>query len=184
MAGYSWNNGMSNNAVAAYRSGEMPLSKIRKSDVDSAVGDLPIKITMKFIKWLAKNEHWTPASWHHTSKYFNETNFYDLEELNEVLEEDGEKLLAEFKEDERIQKTIKTTDVVGKFWMSGEWVRFKGKMNEATGTIYYDGEGERLKSSGGRAGFGFGRLSRADELDSREFIKWRKCEQPFDHFTS
>lgn len=86
MAGYNWSRGMSNNAVWAYRNGRMPISK--------AVPVLARKagITQKRAREVL--EEVGPCEWHHTSKYFNETPFYDIEScldyLQELHEEEGE----------------------------------------------------------------------------------------------
>ena len=60
MAGYSGFS-MSNNAVQAYESGLLPASKIKK---------VPTNLIELFC---------SPSEWHHTSKEYNKTNFYDPE---------------------------------------------------------------------------------------------------------
>ena len=61
MPGYNWSRGMSNNAVTAYANGKVPKSKLsawqRRAVEAGAVG---------------------PCEWHHSSKYFNKVDFYDL----------------------------------------------------------------------------------------------------------
>lgn len=52
---------MSNNAIEAYRSGLVPASKI---------AGVPASLVEEFC---------VPAEWHHTSKNYNVTNFYDPE---------------------------------------------------------------------------------------------------------
>ena len=83
MAGYNHQAGMSNNAVCAYASGVKPLSKFKASDF-TRFGNYPIT----FFKWLVKKEIWERREWHHTSKHFNETDFYDTECLDDYLEEE------------------------------------------------------------------------------------------------
>lgn len=84
---------MSKNAVAAYEAGEMPKSKWTKRAILEAISgycfenDLMMteeaaKLTKaqlfeKYIEW---------SSWHHTSKFANETDFYALDE--EAVERD------------------------------------------------------------------------------------------------
>ena len=79
--GYS----MSNNAVDAYRCGEMPLSKWLKTDLIDAIEDAIEdktdiakfkKLTVKQLKEYLLYE----SSWHHTSKMYNETSFYSIDE--------------------------------------------------------------------------------------------------------
>ena len=96
MAGYDWSRGKSNNAVSAEDDGGlMPLSKIKKVDIDS----LGIDIALSEAKLLAWHGYWMPREWHHTSKFFNETDYYDLEDLKEIIEEEDYKsYLKEIKE--------------------------------------------------------------------------------------
>lgn len=81
-AGYSGFS-MSNNAVDAYMSGEMPLSKWTKQaiidrveKIDSSkvdlVKQLPITILKDKLLW--------NSSWHHTSMHYNKTEFYSIDE--------------------------------------------------------------------------------------------------------
>lgn len=62
MSGYAGFS-MSNNAVAAYRDGLAPASKI---------GRVPASLVEQFC---------TPREWHHSSKHFNRVNFYDPTEV-------------------------------------------------------------------------------------------------------
>ena len=93
MSGY-YNHSMSNNAVAAYDNGEMPYSKWTKSsiidvakkyDISQEKIDLLEKTHAKELKHLL-----CLSGWHHTSKYFNKTYFYQVDEdilINSSLEE-------------------------------------------------------------------------------------------------
>lgn len=81
MAGYSWADGKSNNAVAAVERGLITYSEISAA-VLKAEG---LDITVHFAKWLAANGHWEPSEWHHTSAKFNETNYYSVEHLSDFL---------------------------------------------------------------------------------------------------
>ena len=81
--GYS----MSNNAVDAYRCGEKPLSKWLKTDLIDAIEDVIEDKTdiAKFKKLTVKQlkSHFLcKTSWHHTSKMYNETSFYSIDEDN------------------------------------------------------------------------------------------------------
>lgn len=96
-AGFS----MSNNAVAAYRSGTKPLSRITASDLRKAGWTE----SLSFAKWLAEERHWRSCSWHHTSKHYQETEFYDpvdlIEWSNELEPEERESLKMEYNEARR-----------------------------------------------------------------------------------
>lgn len=77
--GYS----MSNNAREAYESGEMPISKWTKSAIVDAVTEinpeaaaLIEKVNLKTLK----DNLLEKTSWHHTSKMYNATDFYSVNE--------------------------------------------------------------------------------------------------------
>lgn len=87
MAGYNWNEGMSNNAVACYEDGIMPKSKWNKESILYVINkDFGNNITNVFNFILDnvtlksfKEAFLCYDSYHHTSKYFNTTNFYRLD---------------------------------------------------------------------------------------------------------
>lgn len=86
--GYS----MSNNAIAAYADGKMPLSKWTKRDIIQAVEYMD-GVDEDRINWLKKQTTrllkellLTSNEWHHTSSNYNKTDFYEVSE---------EKLLAD-----------------------------------------------------------------------------------------
>jgi len=62
MAGYDWQNGMSNNAVEAYDRGLVPASKVGRG--------IPAALVDQFC-WYEE--------WHHASAHFNKVKFYDRE---------------------------------------------------------------------------------------------------------
>lgn len=88
MAGYSWKRGMSNNAVAAYQEGMMPLSKWNKTKILERIlfiinnnPDIEFKVSLDKLKRKRKDELFNlliPIEWHHTSSHFNKTEFYDI----------------------------------------------------------------------------------------------------------
>lgn len=74
---------MSYGADGAYRNGEMPLSKWSKAQFLDQIESLGLanfadlkKLTVKELKFYCLDQ----TSWHHTGKYFNETNFYSLKD--------------------------------------------------------------------------------------------------------
>ncbi len=82
MAGYAGYS-MSNNAVDAYLSGERPKTKWRKQDfVDYAEANYPDvidkvkKLALSYLRDFALVQ----SSWHHTSKFYNKTYFYEIDE--------------------------------------------------------------------------------------------------------
>lgn len=85
--GYSgWS--MSNNAVQAYQDGEMPKSKWTKAAMIGAIREYCLRFDLLYdegvIKGLRKDDlfdrFFYRSSWHHTSKFFNVTDFYSLNE--------------------------------------------------------------------------------------------------------
>lgn len=89
MTGYNWFAGKSNNAVWA----EEVEDKVTKSKITAAwLRRNEINETATFIKFLITADVIWPDEWHHTSKYFNETDYYSAETIAETLaelEEDG-----------------------------------------------------------------------------------------------
>lgn len=82
--GYS----MSRRAAEAYEDGEMPKSKWTKKAMVAAIQSYCDEFDMLFdpdvLKGMRKDEvferFFHKSSWHHTSKFFNETDFYKLDE--------------------------------------------------------------------------------------------------------
>ena len=77
--GYS----MSINADNAYKNGEMPLSKWTKKDLLNVLEseyNIDTSNLKKYKLKTLKEYFLTKTSWHHTSSYFNETDFYGINE--------------------------------------------------------------------------------------------------------
>ena len=96
MSGY-YKYSMSNNAVDAYKNGEMPLSKWTKKAILEEAEQCNLKCNLEKlrkipVKILRENMLWC-SSWHHTSKFYNETHFYSFDEdvASEITDEDLEK---------------------------------------------------------------------------------------------
>lgn len=98
MAGYhGWS--MSNNAVAAYNNGEKTLSKWTKNAILQAVAKIdPEKAELLAGVKLSvlKSNILSANSWHHTSKFYNETDFYSVEQdvVELLTAEDIKKLVS------------------------------------------------------------------------------------------
>ena len=120
MAGYNGFS-MSNNAVSAYNMDEMPLSKWTKTAIIEAIeaatseGELNLNCTLTNLKKapakVLKKLCLYRSSWHHTSSYYNETNFYSLDVdyleglTDESLNECIEKSIAEGKANKKEEPT-------------------------------------------------------------------------------
>ncbi len=127
MAGYNYAEGMSNNAVRAYDVGMFTLSKLTKSMlVDAGLGG----ITVAFARWLAAEKIWEPAEWHHTGgSWYNKSDFYDLDMLKELIDEDFE----------WVRPTTNLADLRARFAARGtaptdDGVRVEGEFPEWGGT--------------------------------------------------
>ena len=116
MAGYNGFS-MSNNAVAAYESGEKPLSKWTKTDILEGIEkaireeELTLNCSMEKLKKLnvklLKEICLTCSSWHHTSNHYNKTEFYSLDddEIAELTDEKIENILSEYKSEKPVEPT-------------------------------------------------------------------------------
>lgn len=83
MAGYNgWS--MSWNAVDAYENGEKPLSKWSKKEIIIETllinEKLDVNLLNKVNTSCLRNLMLKNAGWHHTSKFYNKTNFYKIDE--------------------------------------------------------------------------------------------------------
>lgn len=82
MAGYH-NYSMSNNAKDCYDSGIMPISKWTKQDIFDGLKDYDLSAVIlieleKLNLYQLKKVCLIQDSWHHTSSYFNKTDFYKI----------------------------------------------------------------------------------------------------------
>ena len=88
MAGYNGYS-MSNNAVDAYRTGKKPMSAWTKTEIISAIetalddGELVLRVNPGLFKQVPaatlRNAVLRYSEWHHTSSYYNRTDFYELD---------------------------------------------------------------------------------------------------------
>lgn len=161
MAGYNGFS-MSNNAVAAYESGEKPLSKWRKVDIIEAIEDaireeeLNLICSMGKLKKtpvkILKNLCLYQSSWHHTSNHYNKTDFYSLdvssiaeltdEKIDRIIEnnkkEKSEKPTEErwkcaFLEWSGTRKHPKATEIIEEGIVKGDWfIRADGSKKKTT----------------------------------------------------
>lgn len=121
MAGYNgWS--MSNNAVEAYENGEMPLSKWDKKAILDAIEyeDLELKCSFDKMRTLPlkilKEYFLKYTSWHHTSKFYNCTDFYslDIDYIEKLTNDDLDELLANHKESLARKRAKKKQEIENK----------------------------------------------------------------------
>ena len=116
MAGYNGFS-MSNNAVAAYESGEKPLSKWTKTDILEGIKkeireeELTLNCSMEKLKKLnakvLKKICLYRSSWHHTSNHYNRTDFYslDINSIAELTDEKIDRIIESHKEEKPEEPT-------------------------------------------------------------------------------
>ena len=80
--GYDWFNGMSNRAVRAYSEGKLPVSKITLAALRAAGWHGTKKAALAY----RNSGEWKSCEWHHTSKHYNRTYFFDLSDVVEIQE--------------------------------------------------------------------------------------------------
>ena len=149
MAGYKGYS-MSNNAVAAYESGEKPLSKWTKTDIIEAIEnavreeELTLNCSMSILRKapvkVLKSACLHKTSWHHTSSRYNKTDFYSIdlysvaeltdERIKDLIENanDGakeesaeERWKCAFLEWSGTRKHPKSTEVIEEGIIKGDW---------------------------------------------------------------
>lgn len=161
MAGYNGFS-MSNNAVAAYESGEKPLSKWTKADIMDAIEnaireeELTLNCSVEKLKKtpvkILKNVCLHRSSWHHTSNHYNKTDFYslDIEEIAELTDEKIDRIIENYKEDKPVEPTVerwkcaflewggthkhpKATEIIEEGIVKGDWfIRADGSKKKTT----------------------------------------------------
>lgn len=92
---------MSVRAKSAYDDGLLSKAKIKKDDLEDAGIDLPVNFIKSLMPRIIK-----PTEWHHTGKHYNETDFYDLDDIKEQLENKDIDRLLEIYEEEKKEKKL------------------------------------------------------------------------------
>lgn len=128
MAGYNWMHGKSNNAVDAEERGLLKKGELKawqKRAVDAGAVH--------------------PCEWHHTSKFFNETDYYDPEDFEELDPKD-------FPPEKKEPKPEKTLTRMTAWWEEWEGSRNYGRyvpqpvrQGVSDGTYFYYAEHRNVK---------------------------------------
>ena len=147
-SGYS----MSNRAVEAYSEGRMPYSKWNKGTILGAIqekidnGEIT-KATIEDFQQMPQSmlkEYLTSGGeWHHTSKFFNQTDFYGLnmDALEDLTTQDIDKKLQEIKYNQSLERAYKSSDQSEEEWQQSKakyesehqaWASIEGKNGEYT----------------------------------------------------
>lgn len=151
---------MSNNAVAAYESGEKPFSKWTKADILEAIQSLiddeeiEIKFNLSLLKKVRvktlKEQLLHFSSWHHTSNYFNKTDFYSIDTSRLAKLTDNDILKMSEEKDE-----LKTEEPIVEKWKC-EFLEWSGtrkhpkaieivEIGEVRGDWFYRANGAKKK---------------------------------------
>ena len=118
MPGYNYSKGMSNNAVDAYHRNQKPISRITAADLQSAGA----KVTLEFAKWLARNNYWRPAEWHHSSKFYNRVNFYDTADLTSFIQSASEQKISDLKRNHAASKPTREPVEKSQTYVRGQYM--------------------------------------------------------------
>jgi len=120
MAGYNWREGKSNNAVIAVSEGKMPAfhmaAWLRKRG--RRYSGCSTTIVRKCL---------TACEWHHTSKFFNSTEYYDPRDL---IDSDIRDRIAEMCNNQRVnRRLIRRHKLAGFTWVQASdcqnWYRLE-----------------------------------------------------------
>jgi hypothetical protein len=152
---------MSNNAVEAYHNGEKPFSKWTKTNILETIKksiydeDLVLQCDFSLLQKVPvtelKNICLYCSSWHHTSEYYNRTNFYALdsqvistltnENLETIIERSKmkkenpseEKWRCSFLEWSGSKRHPKATEITEEGIVKGDWfIRQNGSKKKIT----------------------------------------------------
>lgn len=171
MAGY-YGYSMSNNAVDAYGNGEMPFSKWNKKTIMEGIkervaeGELSLQCSMEALGKLPvkalKECCLYCSSEHHTTKYYNMTEFYslDIDSLEELTDRKLDEMAYSHKQQKEQEKARKITEEKWKCvfleWYGSRNYRKANRVVE-TGTVrgqwFIRPDGTRKKTTG--TGFEF-----------------------------
>ncbi len=109
--GYS----MSNNARNAYEDGRKPISQFDSYDLENfndSLEEMGIETKVKSVAALKRllQDHGSTGEWHHTSSYYNQTDFYDPNSILEKLSDGdlSEDIIREANEYKAPKKETKT----------------------------------------------------------------------------
>lgn len=142
---------MSVNAALAYEDGEKPLSKWTKSVILAAVGEKAEILSSLNLTELRDLVLYR-SSWHHTSKLYNRTDFYAVDEdkLEEVTEETVREIIARRKPRQTKRKEPTRTiraEVTFTVW-EGRYARYK-RPKTITETVTYLSDAKQIETSYG-----------------------------------
>lgn len=129
---------MSNRAVEAYQDGEKPKSKWTKKNIINQLlkhhqqkpfhfdFELIYQMPIVLLRELALKE----SSWHHTSKFYNQTSFYrvDPDEMYEFDQEGLVSWIHDYAEDKRIDEQEEKWEC--------SFIEWTGKGNYKKPTVY------------------------------------------------
>ena len=125
MAGYSGFS-MSNNAVDAYDNGEKPLSKWSKAEILQEIRiyakENNINIDMEKLNKVSlpvlRESFLYKTAYHHTSKFYNSTDFYaiDFDTVNEMVDLESVQKLLELTEEEKMLKKQEKKEDSPEMW--------------------------------------------------------------------
>lgn len=150
---------MSQRAYEAYQNGEMPKTKWKKdiilAHIEEADKNTDIKKLKKYSTETLRDYFLVQTSWHHTAKYFNETDFFSFSLPDNIDYEKLDDLEKENKAKRAAKKKNKESDIFAKV-KYGEWTgtRKYPRLKEYTeyaiirGNIAYLSDGRTKRITG------------------------------------
>ncbi|MDR2151449.1 MAG: hypothetical protein LBO72_01395, partial [Helicobacteraceae bacterium] len=145
--GYS----MSNNARAAYAEGKKPLSKWTRQEIltqaERELKNNPdTDLTLDYLKTLdldaLKHATLRETEWHHTSKFYNETSFYDVD-LSSMTKKDIEAYIRNRPAKPLVKSAKEANDILA---ANGIKPRVVGFWDSNGGRFYFGGNRKALAS--------------------------------------
>lgn len=125
MAGYDLYS-KSNNALKAESEGKFPASVLAKR----------IRKYFKGVTAADIRKAMCAGEWHHTSKYYNQTQYYDLNDLAELYtRQELREAIRDRKERERLYKELVKVMPDAKYFKDADADVLKSMMERATGEI-------------------------------------------------
>ena len=151
---------MSERAKEAYDQGEMPLSKWTKATILEELNDAKIDVATvrKYSAQTLRDYFLYYSSWHHTGKYFNETDFYGID-IPESIDFERLDQLEKANKEQRVQSKQTKKEIKPEIALVtyGEWVGTRSHPKLESHTAYAiiignvahlaDGKTKRLSGS-------------------------------------
>lgn len=170
--GYS----MSNNARTAYSNDEMPMSKWSKSEILNAISNINSDIDCsKLTHKTLKDTFLIRAGWHHTSLYYNRTDFYAIDSsyVSSITQNDVNELVKKQQKTSTIKRDNSVDSLVDDAYMKALAIVESGMVKTENGAINKLLKGLDFNDAYSKA------VDIIKRRDSQKIDSWRKL--PSEH---